>query len=95
MVGRCSFTHKVGYIFETPIYHVITDEDIRDETILEKLNAACEWLGLPSEMEQDIHVAASTKPPVVIFVNHDHAIASFKRDLINQGIEDIGIHRCM
>lgn len=88
--------HPQGWVyFRNPICHVVTDEGVREPAILEKLNAACEWLGLPSDTEHDIYVVAAAKPPFVIFVNHDYAAASFKRDLITRSVDDFDIHSRM
>ena len=82
------YIHPQGWVyFRNHACHVVTDDDIRDPDILKKLNKTCEWLGPPSEAEQDIYVVAPGDIPFMMFVNHDHAIASFKRDIINEAIE--------
>ncbi|OCH90690.1 hypothetical protein OBBRIDRAFT_581861 [Obba rivulosa] len=80
--GWTMCVHPRGSVYFRQRKHIlVTDEDIRDPDILEKVathGVRATVLGLPSDVE--LHVHDTSAAPLILYIRHDQQIASYEAE---------------
>ena len=79
--GWTMYVHPLGWIyFRHDSLGIVTDEDIRDPSVLAPLSSYCDCQSKVLQEGHEVYVLSAKGPGFELFVNHNQCVAAFERE---------------